>query len=130
MFIYVNDIIITGNHSSLLDSFTHKLNYEFATKDLDHQCYFLGLKAISTFDGLFINQLKYAWDILSQAQLLDRKPVHTPTIVSQHLLVDGSLFFDPTLHKSLVDALQYLTITRPDIAYAINFVNQLLHAPT
>ena len=40
--------------------------------------YFLGLEATTTFDGLFISQLKYAQDILTWAQLLNNKPVHTP----------------------------------------------------
>ncbi|KAF5455289.1 hypothetical protein F2P56_024884 [Juglans regia] len=130
LLLYVDDIIITGNNSSLLDSFTCKLNSEFATKDLGPLSYFLGLEASSTSDGLFISQLKYAQDILSRVQLLDTKPVHTPMVVSQYLSVDGPLFFDPTLYRSLVGTLQYLTITCPDLTYAVNFVSQFLHAPT
>ncbi|KAF5477817.1 hypothetical protein F2P56_004430, partial [Juglans regia] len=130
LLLYVDDIIITGNNSSLLDSFTRKLNSEFATKDLGSLSYFLGLEASPTSDGLFISQLKYARDILSRAQLLDSKPVPTPMIVSQHLSADGPPFSDPTLYRSLVGALQYLTITRPDIAHAVNSVSQFLHAPT
>uniref|UniRef100_A0A2N9I5H9 Integrase catalytic domain-containing protein n=1 Tax=Fagus sylvatica TaxID=28930 RepID=A0A2N9I5H9_FAGSY len=103
LLLYVDDIIITGNNSSLLDSFTHKLHSEFATKDLGSLSYFLGLEASPTPDGLFLSQLKYARDILTRAQLLDSKPVHTP---------------------------MYLTITRPDIAHAVNSVSQFLHAPT
>eukprot|EP00261_Vitis_vinifera_P039153 XP_019080396.1 PREDICTED: uncharacterized protein LOC109123854 [Vitis vinifera] len=104
LLLYVDDIIITGNNSSLLDSFACKLNSKFATKDLGSLSYFLSLEATSTTDGLFISQLKYARDILTRAQLLDSKPVHTPMIC--------------------------LTITRPDIAHAVNFVSQFLHAPT
>ena len=37
---------------------------------------------------------------------------------------------DPTLYRSLVGALQYLTITRPHIAYAVNSVSQFLHSLT
>jgi len=92
--------------------------------------YFFGLEATSTTDGLFISQLKYACDILTRAQLLDSKLVHTFIIVSQHLSSDGSLFSDPTFYRSLVGALQYLTITHPDIAHAVNFVSQFLHSPT
>ncbi|XP_042942926.1 uncharacterized mitochondrial protein AtMg00810-like [Carya illinoinensis] len=36
---------------------------------------------------------------------------------------------DPTLHRSLVGALQYLTITHHDIAHAVNSVSQFLHSP-
>ncbi|XP_041011381.1 uncharacterized mitochondrial protein AtMg00810-like [Juglans microcarpa x Juglans regia] len=130
LLLYVDDIILTGNNSSLLDSFTRKLNSEFATKDLGSFSYFLGLEATSTTDGLFINQLKYAQEILTRAQLLDIKPVHTAMVVSQNLSADGPLFLDPTLYKSLVGSLQYLTITRPDIAHTVNSVSQFLHSLT
>jgi histone deacetylase 1/2 len=36
---------------------------------------------------------------------------------------------DATKYRSLVGGLQYLTITRPDLSYAINRVCQFLHAP-
>ena len=78
LLLYVDDIIITSNNSSLLDNFICKLNSEFATKDLGPLNYFLGLEATTTFDSLFISQLKYARDILTWAQLLNNKPVHTP----------------------------------------------------
>nr|GEV58209.1 putative zinc finger, CCHC-type [Tanacetum cinerariifolium] len=42
----------------------------------------------------------------------------------------GLPFLEPTLHRSFVGALQYLTITRPDLSYAVNQVSQFLHAPT
>ena len=48
-------------------------------------------------------------------------------VVSQHLTADDSPFSDLTLYRSLVDAFQYLTITRQDIAHAINSVSQFLH---
>ncbi|RVW62371.1 Retrovirus-related Pol polyprotein from transposon RE1 [Vitis vinifera] len=130
LLLYVDDIIIIGNNSSFLDSFSRKLNTKFTTKDLGSLSYFLGLEATSTTDGLFLSQLKYARDILTRAQLLDNKPVHTPMVVSQHLSSDGPLFSDPTLYRSLVGALQYLTITRPDIAHVVNSISQFLHSLT
>ncbi|CAM8882756.1 unnamed protein product [Rhodiola kirilowii] len=130
LLIYVDDIIVTGNNSSLIDGFTRKLHSEFAIKDLGSLSYFLGLEASTTHNGLFLSQLKYARDILTRAQLLDSKPVHTLMVVSQYLTVDGSPFSYPTLYRSLVGALQYLTITRPDIAHAVNSVSQFMHTPT
>ena len=92
--------------------------------------YFLGLEATTTSSGLFLSQLKYAWDILHRAQLLDIKPVHTPMVVSSHLSFDGPSFSYPLLYRSLVRALQHLTITRPDIPYAMNSISKFLHSPT
>ena len=45
--------------------------------------------------------------------------------------LDGALLpsDDATEYRSIVGGLQYLTITRPDISYAVNHVCQYLHAP-
>ncbi|GJW03741.1 retrovirus-related pol polyprotein from transposon RE1 [Tanacetum coccineum] len=56
--------------------------------------------------------------------------VFTPLSTYANLTINGDLFSDPTLYRSLVGALQYLTITRPDLSYAVNQVSQFLHAPT
>ena len=37
---------------------------------------------------------------------------------------------NPTPYRSLVDALQYATFTRPNITYAVNQVCQYMHKPT
>jgi histone deacetylase 1/2 len=37
---------------------------------------------------------------------------------------------DSTRYRSIVAAMQYLTLTRPDISFAVNKVCQFLHAPT
>ncbi|GKF86249.1 putative zinc finger, CCHC-type containing protein, partial [Tanacetum coccineum] len=48
---------------------------------------------------------------------------------STYFTSQGVPFSDPTLYRSLVGALQYLTITRPDLSYAVNQVSQFLHTP-
>jgi histone deacetylase 1/2 len=37
---------------------------------------------------------------------------------------------DSTRYRSIVGALQYLTLTRPDISFSVNKVCQFLHSPT
>ncbi|KAF5450045.1 hypothetical protein F2P56_030426 [Juglans regia] len=69
-------------------------------------------------------------DIFAHAQLLDYKPVTTPMVVAQRLSSNGSRFEDVTLYRSLIGALQYLTITHPDLAHSVYSVSQYLHAPT
>lgn len=36
---------------------------------------------------------------------------------------------NPSLYQSIVGSLQYLSVTRPDIAYVVNKVCQFMHAP-
>jgi histone deacetylase 1/2 len=53
--------------------------------------------------------------------------------VSEKLsLTDGEVLSndDSSNYRSIVGALQYITLTRPDIAFSINKVCQFLHAPT
>jgi len=45
-------------------------------------------------------------------------------------LHDGTPLDDPSEFRSLVGALQYLTLTRPDITYTVHLVCQFMHAPT
>ena len=43
--------------------------------------------------------------------------------------IGSNLFTNPTLYKSVVGALQYLTITRPEISYSMNKVCQFMANP-
>ncbi|GKF93363.1 uncharacterized mitochondrial protein-like protein, partial [Tanacetum coccineum] len=122
LLVYVDDLILTGNRDHIMVSFISRLHHEFAIKDLGELNYFLGLEATRTSEGLFLSQSKYAHDILKRADLLDAKPVHTPLAANEILSTHGDKYIDSTSYRSLVGALQYLTITRPDISfsYAVN----------
>ncbi|XP_021971955.1 uncharacterized mitochondrial protein AtMg00810-like [Helianthus annuus] len=130
LLVYVDDIIITGSDTTLIQSFVTSLHNEFSVKDLGALGYFLGLEVTYVESGFFVSQAKYAHDILARAGLLDSKPVDTPLAASESFLSKGEPFHDPTLYRSLVGALQYLTITRPDLSYAVNQVSQYLQSPT
>jgi histone deacetylase 1/2 len=56
----------------------------------------------------------------------------TPLSSSEKIVAQGELLDpeDSTKYRSVVGALQYLTLTRPDLSYAVNKVCQYLHAPT
>ena len=61
------------------------------------------------------------------------KSVSTPLSTSEKLSAqDGELLgpADVTRFRSIVGALQYLTLTRPDISFSVNKVCQFLHSPT
>ncbi|KAM2715182.1 hypothetical protein EV2_044820 [Malus domestica] len=46
------------------------------------------------------------------------------------MVTEGELLSDPSSYRSIVGSLQYLTFTRPDIAFAVNTVCQHMHSPT
>ncbi|KAJ0853298.1 putative RNA-directed DNA polymerase [Helianthus annuus] len=130
LLVYVDDLILTGNHQPTLTSFISSLHNEFAIKDLGKLNYFLGLEVTYTENGIFLNQSKYTMDILSRAKMLEAKPAPTPLSANVSFVSTGTAFPDITFYRSIIGALQYLTITRPDISYAVNQVSQFLHAPT
>ncbi|XP_026377663.1 uncharacterized protein LOC113271956 [Papaver somniferum] len=58
------------------------------------------------------------------------KPVSTPLGSNVKIQKDGTTSFtDATLYRSVVGALQYLHLTRPDISIVLNKVCQYMHDP-
>ncbi|XP_026441790.1 uncharacterized protein LOC113340960 [Papaver somniferum] len=99
-------------------------------KDLGHLRYFLGIEVDKSSEGYFISQVKYATEILSRAGLSDSKVAETPLELNAKLNpFEGKALPDPTLYRQLVGSLNYLTITRPDISYAIHVVSHFMSAP-
>jgi hypothetical protein len=130
LLLYVYDMVLTGSSSSLIRTFITRLSKEFSMKDLGDLHYFLGVEVQPNEKGLFLSQTKYALDLLHRASMTDAKPISTPFVVGNHLSAEGQLFSDPTLFRSLAGALQYLTITRPDLSFSVNSICQFMHAPT
>ena len=53
----------------------------------------------------------------------------TPIVAKSWFISDDSLYSDPTFYRRIVGALQYLTVMRPDISFAVNSVCQHMHEP-
>jgi len=80
--------------------------------------------------GLYLSHSKYIKELLQHANMHKAKPQPTPMASFLHLTQDGSTAFeDHTLYRSIVGALQYVTIIRPKIAYSVNKVCQYMHQP-
>jgi hypothetical protein len=50
--------------------------------------------------------------------------------VQHSTLINGDPLSDPSEYRHIVGALQYCTLTRPDIAYSVNQLCEFLHSPT
>ena len=133
MLIYVDDIIVTSSSQEAVTALLQDLRKDFALKDLGDLHYFLGIEVKKEKNGISLSQEKYAQDILTRAGMKKCKPSPTPLSASEKLSkFEGTLlnYEDSTKYRSIVGALQYLTLTRPDLAYSVNKVCQFLHAPT
>jgi len=131
--VYVDDIIVASSSADATKALLSDLQRDFALKDLGDLHYFLGIEVKRNSGGLVLSQSKYATDILSRSGMDKCKAVDTPLPSTQKLSIkDGQLLCaqDATRYRSIVGALQYLTLTRPDISFAVNKVCQFLHAPT
>jgi hypothetical protein len=129
--IYVDDIIITSSSSVAIAQLLLSLQADFAVKDLGSLKFFLGVEVIPTTNGVLLSQQRYIKDILTRTKMLEAKPVTTPMASSTSLSAyEGEPFPDHTLFRSTVGALQYLSITRLDIAFCVNKLSQFMHKPT
>ncbi|KAJ9537125.1 hypothetical protein OSB04_029858 [Centaurea solstitialis] len=129
LLLYVDDIILTASSPTLISMVISKLSSEFPMSDLGPLSFFLGIAASRSKSGLFLSQSAFAQEILARADMASCNPCSTPADTKTKLAVDGEPVPDPTLYRSLAGALQYLTFTRPDIAYAVQQVCLFMHDP-
>jgi len=79
---------------------------------------------------MFLCQCKDALEIIDECGLLGAKPIDFPIAESHKLaLACGQPLKDAARYRRLVGCLIYLTITRPDLTYAIHVLLQFMHSP-
>jgi hypothetical protein len=99
-------------------------------KDLGLMHYFLGLEVWQSPERIFLNQGKYAVEILKRFDMLECKSMNTPMEAKLKLLVDTlSELIDDTLYRQIIGSSMYLTKTRPDICFVVNTLSQFLVEP-
>jgi hypothetical protein len=128
--LYVDDIIITASSTPILQRLLDRLHSEFAMTDLGDLHYFLGIAVTRSSDGLFLSQRQYTANILQRAGMSECHPSATPVDTHAKLSAsDGDLLPNGTEYRSLAGGLQYLTLTHPDISYAVQQIGLHMHAP-
>ena len=129
--VYVNDIILVGDCLTELAHIKQILDANFKIKDLGQAKYFLGLEIAHSKRGISVSQRKYCLELLSDSGLTNSKPASTPLDYANRLHQDNSSpFSDVAAYRRLIGRLLYLTITRPDVAFATQQLSQFLAQPT
>jgi histone deacetylase 1/2 len=133
MLVYVDDIVIVSSSSDALESLLRQLSVSFLVKDLGPLSYFLGIEVVRNSGGISLTQQKYACDLLQRTNMANCRPVSTPMCTHDKLLRESGHQLNEEeafTYRSTVGALQYLTLTRPDLSFAVNKVCQYLAHPT
>jgi hypothetical protein len=129
LLLYVDDLFLTGEEKLITDC-KKKLATEFEMKDLGLMHYFLGLEVWQSPETIFLNQGKYAVEIIKRFDMLECKSMNTPMETKLKLVVDtSSELIDATLYRHIIGLLMYLTNTRPYICFAVNTLIQFLVEP-
>ncbi|XP_057999369.1 uncharacterized mitochondrial protein AtMg00810-like [Hevea brasiliensis] len=99
-------------------------------KNLGKLKFFLGIEVARNSNGIFLCQLKYALDVISEVELLGCKPAKTPLAQNHKLaLAESDDVDDPAQYRRLVGRLIYLIITQPELSYCVHILAQFIQQP-
>ncbi len=118
--IYVDDLIITGDSDEDIYDLKKLLKQDFEMKDLGGLCYFLAIEVIQSPKGIWLLQRQYALNKLLEYGMTGCKPISIPLEQNVKLSADeGDLVEDITMYRCIMGSLIYMTITRPNLSYAV-----------
>eukprot|EP00253_Pinus_taeda_P020850 PITA_20850 len=119
-----------GNDDYLIENFKTVMKEEFEMTDMGLLRYFLGIEVDQNENGIFISQARYVNEVLGRFNMQECKAAITPTVMGLKLSKeDSSKDFDPSLYKSIVGSVMYLTATRPDIMFAVSLISRFMERP-
>eukprot|EP00253_Pinus_taeda_P032482 PITA_32482 len=114
----------------LLKNFKTVMKEEFEMIDMGLLRYFLGIEVDKNKNGFFISQARYVNEVLGIFNMQECKAAITPTVMGLKLSKeDNNKDFDPSLYKSIVGSLMYLTATRPDIMFPVSLISRFMERP-
>ncbi|GJV44532.1 putative ribonuclease H-like domain-containing protein [Tanacetum coccineum] len=128
--IYVDDIIFGSTNPKLSKRFGKLMHSKFDMSMMGELKFFLGIQIHQSPRGIFINQAKYAQEILKKHGMTSCDSIGTP-MATKHLDADLSgTPVDQMKYHSMVGALMYLTTSRPDIVHATCYCARYQAKPT
>lgn len=133
---YVDDCLIIGPQKAYINRLKRLLNKGYPLDDRGPASLFLGVQITRNRSQrkLFLDQGHYITEVLSVFQAANIKPRLIPLQPGLIRDTDTKDVLEPIKHKryqQLIGALIWLsTQTRPDIAFAVNWLSRALQAPT
>nr|GEW39729.1 retrovirus-related Pol polyprotein from transposon TNT 1-94 [Tanacetum cinerariifolium] len=118
--IYVDDIIFSSTDSQACEMFSNEMSLKFQMSMTGQMSFFLGLQVSQSPRGIFINQSKFALEILKKLRMDSCDSVDTPMV--DRLKLDEDLLWisvDQTYFRSMVGSLMYLTASIPDLVFTV-----------
>ncbi|GJZ49660.1 retrovirus-related pol polyprotein from transposon TNT 1-94 [Tanacetum coccineum] len=129
--IYVDDIIFGSTNPKFSKRFEKLMHSRFEMSLMGEMKFFLGLQIHQSPRGIFINQAKYALEILKKHGMEKCDTVGTPMATKPKLDADLSgKLVDQTDYRSKIGSLMYLTSSRPDIVQAVCYCARYQARPT
>jgi hypothetical protein len=124
--VYVDDLIITGARTEDINGFKR----EMAARFRGQLSYYLGIEVKQGSDSISLGQRAYAEKLLERGDMADCKPCATPMEerlkLSKH---STAAKVDATRYRSIIGGLRYLTHTRPDITFVVEYVSRFMEDP-
>ena len=117
---YVDDIVFGSTNDILAKSLTNEMKKMFEMSMVGELIYFLGLQIKYTNTGIYINQAKYARNLVKRFGLEKATYDKIPMATNAKLGNDPSgQHVDITLYRSMIGCLLYLTASHSDIAFSV-----------
>nr|GEU31172.1 uncharacterized mitochondrial protein AtMg00810-like [Tanacetum cinerariifolium] len=110
---------------------TIHMTSKFKMSMMGQMSFFLGLQNSQSPRGIFINQSKYASEIIKKYGLNSTDSVDTSMIENKKLDEDlQGKQVDATIYRGMIGSLMYLTSSRPDLIYAVCLCARYQAKPT
>ena len=104
---------------------------KFEMNELGLLAYFLGMEMNQSSEGCFVCQKQFTTKLLNKFAMENCNPVSTPMVLGMKLTKDdGAPCVDGRMYRSLIGSLLYLTSTRPDIVFAVNYLSRFMQNPS
>ncbi|KAK6797421.1 hypothetical protein RDI58_005123 [Solanum bulbocastanum] len=130
VFIYVDDMLISGSSLLLIEETKDQLKQAFKIKNFGELKYFLGIEFVRSKQCILTHQRKYALELISETSLSAAKPARTPIDTNSKLttrrydeetqMKKPDPLTDQGVNQLIVGKLLYLTMTRRHLLWGSN----------